>query len=171
MKIEANTNNPRDLRITDDDGNEISRKAMTAVHVSIEPNDLIRAEIHVVSGVDIHAEGKFFVTHPHSGDEMQVRAILFADGTTWAAKAESRIEEAAHLVWDATLSLIGYTVTAETFKGWSAEQRARVSEYAACVHLRASDNDDIVVPERPPELAAEPWGGPWDADGAGYTVL
>lgn len=170
MKIEANTNNPRDLRITDDSGNEVSRKAMTAVHVSIEPNDLIRAEIHVVSGVDIRAEGKFFVAHPHSGDKMAVRAILFEDGTTWTARAESAIEEAAYLVLDSTLSLIGYSINVDTFKSWTADQRARVAEYAACVHLRASDNG-IEVPERPPELVEEPWQGEGDEYGATPTIM
>jgi hypothetical protein len=34
-------------------------------------------------------------------------------------------------------------------KGWTPDQRKEVEQYCGAVHLSASDNEDVVVPERP----------------------
>lgn len=49
------------------------------------------------------------------------------------------------------LCLVGDTehITDEIIATWSGEQRAAAIEWALAVHLRASDNDDVEVPERP----------------------
>lgn len=47
------------------------------------------------------------------------------------------------------LGLISFTVTEEHMAAWTPEQRAQVGQWAGAVHLNASDNDDVVVPDRP----------------------
>lgn len=41
----------------------------------------------------------------------------------------------------------------EVIEGWTPEQLAEVSRYAAAVHVKASDNDDVEIPPRPAVLS------------------
>lgn len=36
--------------------------------------------------------------------------------------------------------------------GWTPDERAAAFEWAACAHLKAGDNDDVVVPPCPPHV-------------------
>lgn len=54
------------------------------------------------------------------------------------------------------LSLADRDVSLEIAAGWTQEQRDAASNWAACVHASASDNDDVEVPEIPPHVAALP---------------
>lgn len=40
----------------------------------------------------------------------------------------------------------------KTVEGWTDDERASAFEWAALSHLRANDNDDVVVPDCPPHV-------------------
>lgn len=42
----------------------------------------------------------------------------------------------------------------KTVAGWTDDEKAAAFEWAACSHLRAGDNDDVVVPPCPPHVKA-----------------
>lgn len=170
MKIETTSKNPRSVRVVDDNGIEISNKSITAIHVAIEPHDIVRATVHLTPLVRVNAAGEFLLSHPQTGQLTAIRAILFEDGTTWAAKPQSTIEEMAYAVCSDTLSFIGYYLTPETFEHWSVEQRTRVADYAACVRLNTSGGG-VKTPEKPAELVGEPWTGSGACLGITLTVL
>lgn len=54
------------------------------------------------------------------------------------------------------LLLIDRLLTIEDFQSWTIEQRKRVLDYAWNLHLHASDNDDVLVPPMPPQVAKLP---------------
>jgi hypothetical protein len=54
------------------------------------------------------------------------------------------------------LSMVGVTVTADHIHdNWTLEQREQAADWAGSVHLSASDNDEVVVPERPAFLDSQ----------------
>lgn len=53
------------------------------------------------------------------------------------------------------LSLINITVTSAEVSAWDVRMREQAADYAAAVHLHASDNPDVAVPPRPAFLPAE----------------
>lgn len=53
------------------------------------------------------------------------------------------------------LGLISITVDLPTVQSWTPEQRRQAESYAAAVHLKAGDHDDVKVPPRPEFLPAE----------------
>lgn len=56
IKIKTNGPETRSVRVTDESGNEI--KYITRISVTMEPNDLVRAELSlIVSEIDIDAVG------------------------------------------------------------------------------------------------------------------
>jgi hypothetical protein len=58
------------------------------------------------------------------------------------------------------LSLVGVTVDEAVVAGWNAEQRLQAVDWAGAIHLQASDNDDVEVPEMP-EFLEEYQGSPF----------
>lgn len=58
------------------------------------------------------------------------------------------------------LSLVGVDCPLETIACWTVEQKDQAAEWAASVHLQASDNDDVEVPPRPNFLTG--YGGHLD---------
>jgi ribosome modulation factor len=71
-----------------------------------------------------------------------------AFGVEAAEQMRARVEYPAEILIG-LLSFIDVDVDAATVESWTLEQRAQVQEYAAAVHLSASDNDDVIVPPRP----------------------
>lgn len=60
------------------------------------------------------------------------------------------------------LALVGYTVTADHIRDrWTPEQLEQAADWAGSVHLNASDNVDVVVPERPAFLDDAAAQAPW----------
>jgi ribosome modulation factor len=71
-----------------------------------------------------------------------------AFGVEAAEQMRARIEYPAEILIN-MLALIEVQVDAATVESWTLEQRVQAQEFAAAVHLSASDNDDVVVPPRP----------------------
>lgn len=44
------------------------------------------------------------------------------------------------------------SVVEKAVAGWTDDQKAAAFEWAACAHLHAGDNDDVVVPPCPPHV-------------------
>lgn len=53
------------------------------------------------------------------------------------------------------LGLISIAVDLSAVQSWTPEQREKAEAYAAAVHLKAGDNDDVVIPTRPDFLPEE----------------
>ncbi|KAF0205515.1 MAG: hypothetical protein FD173_958 [Gallionellaceae bacterium] len=47
------------------------------------------------------------------------------------------------------LMISGHNVTKDAIESWSDEQCKQAEEWAICIHLKASDNDDVEVPKVP----------------------
>lgn len=62
------------------------------------------------------------------------------------------------------LGLVGIDAPIAVVATWTPEAMQAAMEWAACTHLYASDNDDVVVPPRP-DFLPEPWTGPWRGEG------
>lgn len=74
--------------------------------------------------------------------------LLHMHGTLWELVEHEQQPVGTDVLRDLLL-LVGVTVTAEQAGQWSLEQREQAADWAAAVHLSASDNDDVVVPSRP----------------------
>lgn len=88
--------------------------------------------------------------------------ILEADPTLAENALLDVIQEAAALEPDelsAMLSLVMEEVPpTEAIAQWPWQDRARAEEWAAAVHLNASDNTEVQVPDRPDDLLDPPYG-------------
>lgn len=63
------------------------------------------------------------------------------------------------------LALVDVYATLEEAQSWTKEQREEAEKWAGAVHLSASDNDDVEVPQRPDFLPDRPMpqDGIWPA--------
>ena len=88
------------------------------------------------------------------GDTPVKTGNLMKDGKPYVADYELVVN--ALLLTDVCLDTRTYEVNIpaveEAVRGWTNDERAAAFEWAACSHLHAGDNDDVVVPECPPHV-------------------
>lgn len=117
--------------------------------------------------------GELTKLHPKSG----LITYSCKCGVAFSRHPGERVEEArawveGHLrhlwaredeVTSTLLELVGISPSKETLATWTDDQVRAAEEWAAAVHLEASDND-VDVPPRP-EFLPEPWQGPPTGEG------
>ena len=65
----------------------------------------------------------------------------------------------AEICFNALLLMGDVDIGEERIAKWSDEERAIAYDWAMRRHLAASDNDDVVVPPRPPFIPVAKFGG------------
>jgi hypothetical protein len=156
---------PRNVHVVED-FSQNAIKGVAKATITIAPDDIVRAELelHPV-GIELTAEARYVMRHPFFGELFPVKRIEFADGSPdWIAPEPEPRPAPTHDHLDTLLQLIGWTVSPATFELWSDGEKRDAAAYAAAVHLHASDNNDVVVPERPACLLGEPWDGGYSED-------
>lgn len=90
-------------------------------------------------------------THPVDHLVKTVRAAHLPDmHVHFTEKADLRSQVVADI-----LALANIRVTQAEVRTWDPDMRERAAAYAAAVHLHASDNPDVVIPQRPAFLPRE----------------
>jgi hypothetical protein len=92
--------------------------------------------------------------------EVGMRCISTRDYTRWTYESASKpVDEE----WDndpqITISMLGLVdiqVTLDQVCAWTSGQRQAAEKWAGAIHLCASDNDDVEVPEKPSFLEGLP---------------
>ncbi len=109
---------------------------------AIKSNDIERIKSEAVQ---VAAAGTILVATYVLGGGFQAEEVKEQKG----GEGEGEIEVLGDL-----LSLCGIYVDSDTIRGWTPAEREAVSDYAGALHLNASDNDDVEMPETPECLAS-----------------
>lgn len=103
-------------------------------------------------------------TRPGAVEEMEAAADLNLDVTREFGefkKVEPDHDPTPMETLSDILAMCDVKVTPEELKTWSQEQIDAAGDWAARAYLRASDNDDVVVPPKPEFLKAYPRETDW----------